>query len=82
MTLAEINRIAEIFLAADSKIPVCPHIWREMMISKSIGKVDKKALAKGKIKPVEKGSVSAKIGRKAKADRTVKGLKANREKRK
>lgn len=57
-------------------------IWKESEMPTAIGKVDKKALAKGKIKPVEKGSVSAKIGRKVKADRTVKGLKANREKRK
>ena len=48
----------------------------------AIGKVDKKALEKGKIKPSPKGSVSKKIGAKAKADRTVKTLKANREKRK
>lgn len=147
MKVSDINRIADLFASVGSKIPVCPHEWRELQMdakrkktpgqklidglthavayaridalwrrtkkkqggetttydwgyrdglmaarelfgtevtvsTKSIGKVDKKALAKGKIKPVEKGSVSAKIGRKAKADRTVKGLKANREKRK
>lgn len=45
------------------------------MVSR-IGAVDKKALAKGKIKPVEKGvSVSRQIGRKAKADRQERAWK-------
>lgn len=43
----------------------------------SVGAVDKKALAKGKIKPAEKGvSVSRRIGRKAKADRQERAWKA------
>lgn len=76
MTPTEINRIADLFIAANSRIPVCPHIWREMQLAR-IGP----ATVKGnKVKPIDKASVSQKIGRKKKADRIEKGLRANREK--
>lgn len=84
MTRSEIEATVALFAAAGRKnIPVPIAEWRELQMStKSIGKVSKKALAQNKIKPVQKSSVSQKIGAKAKADRTEKGLRANREKRK
>lgn len=45
----------------------------------AIGKVEKKALDKGKIKLVRKGSVSQKLAGTKKKDRAVAGLAANRE---
>lgn len=85
MTLAEINNIADLFAKARSRIPVIPAEWREMQIAlmeqkmatKTVGNVSKKALEKGKVKPVVKQSVSRKIAGKKKADRTVKALRAN-----
>ena len=47
------------------------------MSTKSIGKVDQKALAKGKVKPIDKAPVSVKAGRKPKADRKEAGYRAN-----
>ncbi len=85
MTLAEINNIADLFAKAGTRIPVIPAEWREMQIAlmeqkmatKSVGKVSKKELEKGKIKPVVKQSVPRKIAAKKKADRTVTRLQAN-----
>lgn len=79
MTLSDIHRIADLFAAAGRRcVPVPISEWREYMATKSVGKVSKKALAKGKIQPIVKQSVSRKIASKKKADRTAKGLKANR----
>lgn len=83
MTFEEIERYCQLFIAAGrATIPVPIAEWREYqlaMATKSIGKVDAAELAKGKVKPVVKRSVSAKIGDKAKADRREKRLRANRE---
>lgn len=49
-----------------------------IMPSKSIGKVSAKALAKGKVKPVDKTPAPLAKGKHAKAARIEKGLKANR----
>ena len=82
MTRAEIDAAAKRAAAAGRRnIPVPISEWRKMMAAR-VGKVEAKALAKGKIKPVRKGSVSARLGGKAKADRTEKGLRKNREARK
>lgn len=51
---------------------------QEVMATR-IGPVDKKALAKGKIKTVDKAPVNVKRGRKPKADRAEARLRANRE---
>jgi len=34
MTLAEINNIADLFAKAGTRIPVCPHEWRELQMLK------------------------------------------------
>lgn len=34
MTLSDIHRIADLFAAARSRIPVCPHEWRELQLAK------------------------------------------------
>lgn len=79
MTRAEIEQTIALFTAAGRRnIPVPISEWREYaMATKSIGKVDQKALAKGKIKPVDKAPVNVKAGRKPKADRQEAGLRAN-----
>jgi len=76
MTRAEIDRIAEMF-AHRGCIPVPISEWREYAMATRIGKVDQKALAKGKIKPVDTAPVNVKRGRKPKADRQEAGLRAN-----
>lgn len=74
MTLAEIEATVAMFAAAGRRnIPVPISEWREIMASR-IGAATVKA---GKLKPVDKASVSRKIGRKAKADRIEEGLRAN-----
>lgn len=60
-------------------MPVPLNEWREWMTSKTIGRVDKAALAKGKVKPVAPFATARKIAAKAKADRTEKKLRANRK---
>lgn len=79
MTDAEIEKTVALFVAAGRKnIPVPISEWREYaMATKSIGKVDAKALRKGKVKPIDKAPVSVKAGRKPKADRKEAGYRAN-----
>jgi len=81
MTLSEIDRIAEIFIAAGRGIPVCPHQWREFMASR-IGKAsittDPKT-GKRRVKPKGSPPVFAKA-KEEKTNRMVKRLRANREK--
>lgn len=77
MTLAEIDRIADLFASIGARIPVCPHDWREMMATR----IGKATVNDGKVKPVVKQSVSARIGAKKKADRIESGLRANAAKR-
>ena len=80
MTLADIERTAELFVAAGRRtIPVPIAEWREMMATR-IGAVDKKALAKGKIKPVDKTPKPLRGAKHRKAARIEKGLRANRSK--
>lgn len=78
MTLAEIDRIADLFASIGARIPVCPHDWREMMATR----IGKATVKDGKVKPVVKQSVSRKIGAKKKADRIEKSLRVNASKRK
>lgn len=85
MTLSDINRIADLIEASGRKnVPVPLSIWKEMQMAR-IGaatvKTDPKT-GKSRIKPVDKTPKPLAIGKKAKADRTEKALKANREKRK
>lgn len=76
MTRSEIDDAVALFTAAGRRnIPVPISEWREMQMARVQGKVVEKG-GKKTFKPVEKGSVSAKIGRKAKADRTVKAWKS------
>lgn len=49
------------------------------MATASIGRVEKKALDKGKIKPVDKTPKPLRGGKKRKADRIEAGLRKNRE---
>jgi len=78
MTLAEIDRIADIFASVGARIPVCPNEWREMMATR----IGKATVKDGKVKPIVKQSVSRKIGAKKKADRIEKSLRVNASKRK
>lgn len=78
MTLAEIDRIADLFASIGARIPVCPHDWREMMATR----IGKATVKDGKVKPIVKQSVSRKIGAKKKADRIEKSLRVNASKRK
>ncbi len=81
MTLERIEYLASLREAGGhTTMPVPISEWREWMATKSIGKVDAAALAKGKIKPKPAAMpVNRKIAAKAKADRTEKGLRANRK---
>lgn len=77
MTLQEINDLADLMRAAGRQtIPVPISEWREMMATR----IGKATVKDGKVKPVDRAPLPAKIGRKAKADRIEKGLRANREK--
>lgn len=79
MTLADINRIAALIEASGRKnVPVSLSEWREMMVAKVKGKVTEKA-GKKTFAPADTRSVSKKIGDRKKSERTVKGLKQNRE---
>lgn len=81
MTEDDIRQTAARFAAAGRRnIPVPISEWREMQLAR-IGKATIKTDEKGKqtIKPVDKRSVSAKIGGKKKADRAEKRLRANKE---
>lgn len=72
MTRAEIDRTVALFVAAGRRnIPVPISEWREYMTSKSIGKVDAKALAKCKIKPVDKTPPTLRKGKAIKAKRAA-----------
>jgi len=85
MTREEIDRTAAIFASVGARIPVCPHQWREWQYERleMATRIGKATVTKdGKIKRVDTANVSQKIGRKAKADRIEKGLRANREARK
>ncbi len=80
MTLERIEYLASLREAGGhTTMPVPISEWREWMTTKSIGRVDKAALAKGKVKSVASMPVNRKIGAKAKADRVEKGLRANRK---
>lgn len=50
------------------------------MATKSIGKISKKALAEGKVKPSKSTPPHFAAAKKAKADRTEKALRGNRAK--
>lgn len=77
MNEADIDRIAGIRMAGGhTTIPMPISEWREIQLAR----IGKATVRDGKIKPVDKASVSQKIARKAKADRIEKGLRANREK--
>lgn len=81
MTLEEIDdRIALMKAAGRTTMPVPLSEWREFMATK-IGKasVGKTKSGKTTVKTIDRAPVSAKIGRKKKADRIEKGLRANRE---
>ena len=81
MTLADIDRIADLIEASGRKnVPVPLSEWREYMAATVKGKVVEKA-GKKTFKPTDKRPTHRKIADKAKADRTVKGLRKNREKR-
>lgn len=80
MTDAEIEHIVDLMRAAGrSRVPIPLTEWREYMATKSIGKVSKSALEKGKIAPVDTAPKHAKIAKRNKAARTAKRLRANRE---
>ena len=80
MTLDQIEYLASLREAGGhTTMPVPLSEWREWMTSKSIGRVDKAALAKGKVKPVASMPLHRKIAAKAKADRKEARLRANRK---
>jgi len=81
MTIDEIEYIASLREAGGhTTMPVPLAEWIEWMTSKTIGKVDAAALAKGKIKPKPASMpLHRKIAAKAKADRVEKRLRANRK---
>lgn len=75
MTLSEINNIADLLTAAGRRnVPVPISEWREFMATK----IGKATIKDGKVKPVIKQSASQKAAGAKKANRIVKGLKANR----
>lgn len=84
MTTDQIEYLASLREAGGhTTMPVPLAEWKEYMATKSIGKVDAAALAKGKIKPkLAAMPVNRKIGAKAKADRKEAGFRANAAKRK
>ena len=87
MTLDEIEYLASLREAGGhSTMPVPLADWREWMTekhmaTKTIGRVKLTNHKTGKVtvSPIAKMPVSRKIGAKAKADRTEKGLRANRK---
>ena len=82
MTNEDIRRQIDLMRSIDRQTVHLPIATVERLMATghktAIGKATIKA---GKVKPVDTASVSRKIGRKAKADRTEKRLKANRESR-
>ena len=80
MTRAEIDATVALFVAAGRRnIPVPLSEWRTLQMATAIGRVEKKAMAKGKIKPVDKTPKPLRGGKKKKADRLENGLRKNRE---
>jgi hypothetical protein len=84
MTRAEIDNIVHICQCAGrTHIPVPLAEWKEWQMSTGhrikIGRVDKAALAKGKVKLAETGNTSQKIAKRKKPARTAVRLQANRE---
>jgi hypothetical protein len=79
VTREEIDRAVAIFASVGKRIPICPHEWREWELHKMATRIGKATVTKdGKVKKIDTANVSQKIGRKAKADRIEKGLRANR----
>lgn len=80
MTEAEIHRIADIFASVGARIPVCPHVWREMQIAriKDI-KIETDATGKQRVKPIDKTPKPLRGAKHRKAARIEKGLRANRK---
>ena len=86
MTPEQIEYLASLREAGGhSTMPVPLSEWREWqqekaMATKSIGRVDPKALAKGKVKPKPASMpLHRKVAATKKADRTEKRLRANRK---
>lgn len=81
MTRAEIEDTIDLMRAAGrNTIPISLTEWREWMTTKSIGRVDKAALAKGKVKPADSTPAPMRGAKARKAARIEKGLRANRAK--
>lgn len=79
MTFPEIQHRIEFMRSLDREHVHLPIATVEKLMATAIGKVEKKALEKGKIKPVDKTPKPLRKGKKAKAERIEKALKANRE---
>lgn len=82
MTLDEIdNAVALMRAAGRTTIPMPLSEWREAMAARlPKASLTKTKTGKTMVKMPDRASVSRKIGRKKKADRLEKGLRANREK--
>jgi hypothetical protein len=80
--IEDIQRRIEFMRSLDREHVHLPISTVEHLMATAIGKVDKKALEKGKVKPVDKRTREQKINADRKAGNTAKGLKQNREKRK